>query len=107
MIAMIAAKIDIPLERIADFCRRWKVQEFALFGSVLRDDFGPESDVDVLYVMCPGVEEDFYSYFDMKTELEELFGRPVDLVKKKVVEDSPNWIRRKHILANYRVVYAG
>src|SRR4051794_60466 len=103
---MVAAKIDISPERIADFCQRWKVRELALFGSVLRDDFRDDSDVDVLYSMMPGVPQDLDSYFGMKEELERLFGRPVDLVEKQVIEKSPNWVRRRHILANHRVVYA-
>jgi uncharacterized protein len=103
---MVAARLDIPEERIADFCRRWKVRELALFGSVLRDDFRDDSDVDVLYSMMPGVPQDLEGYLGMKEELERLFGRPVDLVEKQVIVESPNWVRRLHILANYRVVYA-
>ncbi len=100
---MVAAQIDISEDRIADFCRRWKVQEFALFGSVLRDDFGPKSDVDVLYTLAPGTEEDWDSYWAMKTELEGIFGREVDLVKKGTIE---NPFRRAHIMKNMRVIHA-
>ena len=104
---MITAKIQIPEQRIAEFCQRWQVRELALFGSVLRDDFRDDSDVDVLYTMLPGAPHDWDIYWAMKQELEQLFGRPVDLVRKQVIEQSPNWVRRRHILANHRVVYAG
>ena len=103
---MVAAKIDIPQERIADFCQRWKVRELALFGSVLREDFRPDSDVDVLYTMMPGVPQDLDSYFGMKDELERLFGRPVDLVERKAIEESPNWVRRRLILSVAETIYA-
>ena len=75
------AHIPIDQEKIADFCRRWKVTEFALFGSVLREDFGPESDVDVLVEFepehVPGLE-----FIDMEEELSEIIGRKVDLNTK-------------------------
>jgi len=100
---MVAAKIDIPAERIADFCRKWKIRELALFGSVLRDDFNPESDVDVLYTMMPDAPFDFDIYWEMKEELEKIFGREVDLVKKGTIE---NPFRRAHIMKNMRVIHA-
>ena len=104
---MLTAHVNVPESQIADFCRRWGVQEFALFGSVLRDDFRPDSDVDVLYTMKPDARHDWDVYWGMKEELERLYGRPVDLVKKKLIQESPNWVRRRHILANHRVIYAG
>ena len=104
---MSAAHLAISEEAIAAFCKKWGIKELALFGSVLRDDFGPESDVDVLYTMLPDRQCGFHEYFDMKDELEKLFESPVDLVRKSLVEQSPNWIRRRHILSTYRVVYAG
>lgn len=98
-------KIDIPKDKIAEFCRRWKVTEFALFGSVLRDDFRPDSDVDVLVTFAPGTQWRFYHLLDMKDELEAIFGRPVDVVEKRLVEHSENYIRRRHILENMETVY--
>jgi uncharacterized protein len=103
---MVAGKADISSAQIADFCRRWGIGELALFGSVLRDDFGSESDVDVLYRMLPGRSYDFLGYFDMKDELEKMFGRPVDFVERKVIEESPNWVRRKAILSTAETIYA-
>ena len=103
---MIADRVLATQEQIAEFCRRWSVRELALFGSVLRDDFRPDSDVDVLYTMIPGVPQDLNSYFGMKEELERLFGRPVDLVERKMIEESPNWVRRKLILSAAETIYA-
>lgn len=97
--------IDIPYEKIAKFCHKWKVSEFSFFGSVLRDDFRPDSDIDVLITFC---EEAKYTLFDlihMENELTNIFGRKVDLVEKKSVEQSENYIRRKHILNSQKVVY--
>ena len=73
-----SAKIPIPREKIAEFCRRYHIRSLALFGSVLRDDFGPDSDVDVLVEFeaghVPGL-----AFFDMKAELSQIIGRNVDL----------------------------
>lgn len=101
------AQIDIPQDKIAEFCGKWKIIEFALFGSVLRDDFRPDSDVDVLVTFGADADWGFEHLLDMKEELEALFGRSVDLVEKRLVEESPNYIRRKHILSHMETVYAG
>ncbi|HEX2091840.1 MAG TPA: nucleotidyltransferase domain-containing protein [Longimicrobiaceae bacterium] len=97
--------VEIPRERIAEFCRRWKVREFSLFGSVLRDDFRPDSDIDVLVTFEDGVRPGLSDWLDMEDELRELFGRDVDLVKRDLVETNPNYIVRKHILGTARPVY--
>jgi len=99
--------VAIPLEKekIAEFCRRWKIAEFSLFGSVLREDFGPGSDVDVLVSFA---EDTHWSFFDMVTmqeELKEIMGREVDLVERRAVERSENYIRRRHILQSLEQVY--
>ncbi|MCX6543474.1 MAG: nucleotidyltransferase family protein [Acidobacteria bacterium] len=96
----------MPADKIATVCRRWKVRELALFGSVLRDDFRPDSDVDVLVEFEPDDTWSLFDLMEMKDELAELFGRRVDLVERAAVEQSPNWIRRRHILENQRVIYA-
>ena len=99
-------KLSVSKETIAEFCRKWKITEFALFGSVLRDDFRPDSDVDVLVTFSPGSDWGVEHLLDMKEELEALFGRTVDLVEKRLVEESRNYIRRKHILSHMEAVYA-
>ncbi|HEU0076809.1 MAG TPA: nucleotidyltransferase family protein [Longimicrobiaceae bacterium] len=99
------AKIELPGERIAAFCRRWHVVELALFGSVLRDDFGPASDVDVLVTFDPENTPSLFDHVDMQDELAEIFGRPVDLASRRGVEQSPNPFRRKAILGSARTIY--
>jgi len=98
--------ISIPDKEISEFCHRWKVTEFSLFGSVLSKDFHPGSDVDVLVTFSPDAKVSLFDLVEMKTELESLFKREVDLVEKQAVLESPNYIRRKSILANTRVIYA-
>ena len=97
-----AAKIAIDREKIADFCRRWQVAELSLFGSVLRDDFGPESDVDVLVKFAPGEDWDLFDVVAMKSDLADVFGREVDLILK---EDLVNPFRRHHILKTKKVIH--
>ena len=96
---------NLPHEKIAEFCRKWNVSELALFGSVLRDDFRPDSDVDVLVTWAPDARISLFDYTPMREELETMFGRRVDLVSKRGVEQSSNWIRRRSILESARVVY--
>ncbi len=95
--------IDIPDERLAESCRKWKVKELSLFGSILRDDFRPDSDVDVLVVFSPDATWSLWDLFDMREELQQLFGREVDLVEKDALR---NPFRRHEILQNHKVVYA-
>ena len=97
--------LSIPTERLADFCRRWRVAELSLFGSALRQDFRPDSDVDLLVSFAPGVTWGFDDVLTMKEELTTLFGRPVDLVERRLVEASENYIRRKHILSHLEPLY--
>jgi hypothetical protein len=97
--------LAISRDKIAEFCRRWKIAEFALFGSVLRNDFRPNSDIDVLVSFTSDASWRFYDLVDMKEELEVMFGRQVDLVEKRLVEGSENYIRRKHILDHMETIY--
>jgi uncharacterized protein len=99
-------KLNLPHEQIAEFCRKWNVTEFALFGSVLRDDFRPDSDVDVLVTWAPEARISLFDYTPMREELEAMFGRRVDLISKEGIEQSRNWIRKKEILGSARVIYA-
>ena len=97
------ARIDIPKDKIAEFCRKWHITELALFGSALREDFRPESDIDVLVSF---VEDAHWSLFDlvrMQDELYEIFGREVDLVEKRGLK---NPFRRHEILTTSEVIHA-
>ena len=102
---MAKQKIDIPREEVADFCRRWQISELALFGSILRDDFGPESDLDVLVTFSPGAKWGLLDHVRMEQELAGLLRCKVDLLTKRAVEQSPNWILRREILSTAEVVY--
>lgn len=95
----------IPQDEIEAFCERRKITEFALFGSVLRDDFSEESDIDVLVIFAEDVHYTFFHLVDMVDELEVIFGRKVDLLTRKGVESSLNYIRRKEILSTAEVIY--
>jgi len=92
--------IDIPKEQLRDFCRKWKVTEFGLFGSVVRDDFGPESDVDVLVRLAADAPWKLSIWLEMQRELEELFKHRVDLVEREAVEQSDNRFRKRAILSS-------
>ena len=98
--------IEIDRDRIAEFCRKWRITEFCLFGSVLRDDFRPDSDVDVMVSFAPEAHVGLRELDEMNQELRELFGREVDFVERKAVERSRNYIRRRHILATLERIYA-
>ena len=98
--------IQLPADKIADFCRRWKIKEFALFGSVLRADFRPDSDIDVLVTFELEARWSLFDHVAMQDELKTLFERNVDLVSRRGIERSRNYIRRKAILNSAEVVYA-
>ena len=92
--------IDYDKEKLRDFCRKWKITEFSFFGSVVRDDFGPESDIDVLVTFAGDARWSLFDMTDMKDELFALFGRPVDLLTRRAVEGSLNPIRKRSILSS-------
>jgi|SRR3990172_4789931 len=98
--------LELPDDALAEFCRKWRITEFALFGSVLTEEFRPDSDVDVLVRFEPDAPWDLWDIPTMQEELRAMFGREVDLVDKDAVEQSQNPFRRRGILRNARVVYA-
>ena len=100
------APLDSKRNQIEAFCKKWGIRELALFGSALRDDFRPDSDVDFLVSFSPDVTWGLLDHAVMERELAEIVGRPVDLVSRKAVELSHNWIRRKAILESVQVLYA-
>lgn len=102
---MSTPRIDIPQDKLAAFCRKWQIVELALFGSVLRDDFRPDSDVDVLVTFAAGGGTDISDFLDMKEELERLLSRPVDLLTRRSVERHGNTLRKSEILQTARIVY--
>lgn len=103
---MIKPRIRVPKKKVETFCRKWNVKEFSFFGSVLRDDFKPNSDIDVLVSFGEGSNYSLLNIVEMKDELKVIFGRNIDLVIKKSIEESSNYIRRDSILSSSEVLYA-
>ena len=101
----IAAHLQARAEDIARFCKRWHIKELALFGSVLRDDFNPSSDIDLLATFDSEADWGLLDLVRMEQELEEMLGRKVDLLTRRAVERSHNSLRRGEILSTAQVVY--
>lgn len=97
------ARIEFDREKLAEFCRKWKIKRLSLFGSVLRDDFGPESDVDVLYEFEPDGGVGYFRLYDLENELSALLGgRKIDFVPEKYLKKR----LRDEILRTAEVQYA-
>ncbi len=96
-------QVQLDRNSLAEFCRKWRIRELSLFGSALRDDFGPESDLDFLVSYEPEAGWDLFDLIAMKEELENRFGRRVDLVEKEALRNP--W-RRYEILRTREVLYA-
>ena len=103
---MVAVRISLPRKKIAAFCKRWKVVEFALFGSALRGDFSAKSDIDALVSFAPQSDWGLFDHVKMRLELQELFGRKVDLVTRRALEQSRNTLLRSEILGTAKVLYS-
>ncbi|MBD2462380.1 nucleotidyltransferase domain-containing protein [Oscillatoria sp. FACHB-1407] len=101
--AMMSDRCHVTRSQIIEFCHRWHVIEFAVFGSVLRDDFRDDSDIDVLVTLAPDHGLNLFDWMDMQQELETLFHREVDLVDKRGLK---NPYRRSEILNTRQIVYA-
>ncbi len=98
----IAAGIILPEAQLAEICRRYQIKELSLFGSTVRGEAGPESDIDLLVEFLPGAKIGLFEHFDAELELSNLFGKKVDLVSKKALRER----RRRGILAEARSIYA-
>ena len=99
-------RINVPPEKLDVFCRRWQIVELSLFGSILRDDFRHDSDIDILVSFAPGSRHTLFDMVRMKEELAIIFGREVDLVSRRGIESSRNYLRRNEILKSAEVLYA-
>lgn len=95
-------RIPIPEARVRDFCRRWSIAELSVFGSAVRDDFRPDSDVDLLVTFAPDAGWSLYDWVDMIAELREIFGREVDLLSSQSLR---NPFRRREILNTRETLY--
>ena len=99
-------RIPIDQTQIAEFCRKWQITEFALFGSEVRDDFSPQSDIDTLVSFSPQSQWGLFDHIQMKQELKELFGREVDLVTRRALEQRRNELLREEILNTAKLLYS-
>ncbi len=101
----IRQRLGISDSDLEDFCRRWNILELAIFGSALRDDFTPDSDIDLMAQYGPADKRSLMDHIKAEEELTDLLGRKVDLSTKKGVESSKNWIIRRRILDSAEVIY--
>ena len=102
---MNTSRIKIPKAKLAEFCKRWNISEFAIFGSAARGDFRPDSDVDVLVSFGPQMQVTLFDMVQMQDELRAIFGREVDLLSKRGVMNSRNYLRRRQILESAEVIH--
>lgn len=93
------------MEQIKSFCDRWQVSEFALFGSVLRDDFHSDSDVDILVQFHPDSHPTLFDLVQIEDELKDVFNRDIDLITRKGIAASKNYLRRDAILNSAQIIY--
>lgn len=98
-------RLGIEKPELVSFCQQWQVAELALFGSILTNNFGESSDIDLLVTYLPTAKRGLLKKIEMKEQLEKLTHRKIDLVSKKAVEKSRNWVRRSRILAAAEVFY--
>ncbi|ACK72285.1 DNA polymerase beta domain protein region [Gloeothece citriformis PCC 7424] len=98
-------RLNVSYEQLGQLCQAWNIIELALFGSVLREDFNSNSDIDILVSFAENARITFFDLDIIEAQLSQLFNRPVDLVTKKSILNTHNWIRRKNILENTKIIY--
>ena len=98
--------LGISLEKIVEFCRRWKISRLAVFGSAVQGKLRADSDIDLLATFAPDADWSMFDHYRMEDELVKLLGREVDLVSKEAIEENPNPIFRRQILGSAREIYA-
>jgi predicted nucleotidyltransferase len=103
---MTIKNIEIREEKLKEICREYSIRELSIFGSALRNDFNPDSDIDLLIEFKPESGISLFDLVDLKKEFEELFGRDVDIVSKNAIKLSRNQLKKKSILENYKIIYA-
>jgi hypothetical protein len=97
--------LDIPRQQLTIFCHKWRIDQMALFGSALREDFRTDSDIDILVTFSPEATWSLFDHVTMQDELRHIFGRDVDLVTRSGIENSRNPIRKKAILNTAKIIY--
>ncbi|MGK7957183.1 MAG: nucleotidyltransferase family protein [Crocosphaera sp.] len=101
----ILSRLNVSPSKLINFCQQKQILELSVFGSVLREDFKKTSDIDFLVVFDPQIKLSLMDLVGIQYELEEIIGRKVDLVEKRSIENSHNWIRRKNILEAATLIY--
>lgn len=101
----IQTRLGLASQEIANFCRRWGITKLALFGSILREDFRADSDIDLLITFAPNARQGLLTLAKIKHELEFRLNRPIDLVPEASVQASDNWIRQQEILSTAQTIY--
>ncbi len=99
-------RLNTNQQDLIQLCQEVKIIELALFGSILRDDFNSESDIDLLVTFAKDAKITFFDLDSIENQFSRLFKRPVDVVTKKAINNSHNPIRKKNILDNLKVIYA-
>jgi uncharacterized protein len=97
--------VELPMVEIRDFCRKWRIRELAVFGSVLTDEFDDESDIDFLYTFEENSHWDLFDIIGMKLELEKVLRREVDFIDKEMIEQTDNPYKKRTILGKYLEIY--
>ena len=103
---MAPINLGIEADKIAVFCQRWKINKLAIFGSAIREELRPDSDIDLLVTFRSDADWTMFDHFTMEDELSRLLGREVDLISLRAVEENPNPITRREILDSARQIYA-
>jgi predicted nucleotidyltransferase len=98
-------RLGVSSQEIANFCTHWGITKLALFGSILRDDFRTDSDIDLLLTFAPNARQGLLTLAQIKHELEARLHRPIDPVLEASVQNSANWIRRHEILTTAQTIY--
>src|SRR5207244_362033 len=98
--------IDVPIDKVETLCKRWKITELSFFGSVLRDDFRPDSDVDVMVRFGPDEHWSLFDIVQIEIELGGILGRKADLSEREIIEKSDNPFFRRHARSRVELVYA-
>jgi hypothetical protein len=102
---MKSTPVGIPSEALPEFCRRRGIMRLSVFGSVLRDDFRPDSDLDLLVEYEPGTRHDLWDHYFMCEELRKILGHRIDLINREALERSANPFRRRAILESAEPIY--
>lgn len=98
-------RLNTEKDKLIKICQEWQIIELALFGSVLRNDFNQNSDIDLLVTFAENARITFFDLDNIENQFSVLFNRTVDVVTRKAIENSPNWIRKQNILGTFQIIY--